>query len=462
MNENQRALRDEATGKLLLKFSLPAIFGMLLNSVYNVVDKLFIGNQADIVNAAGETVHVGTLSLAGLNIAFPIQMLIIALATMIGLGASSLISRYLGAQQYEKTDKTFGNAILLVILLSSFATGMGLIFVKPILILFGATESILPFALSYLKVVLYGTIFFSLTVSLNNIVRAEGNAIMAMVVMIVGTILNIPLDYLFVLVFKWGVAGAAWATILSQLMGFLIILIYFFGGKSYFKFKFSSLIPDKQIIKDIFNIGLPSLVRTGAFTLFSIVVNNAIKQYGVDAHFAIMGVLSPVLSFIMMPSTGISQGMQPIVGYNYGAKQIDRVHETLNKSILFASILAIAGFAILYIFTEPIIGAFIKEKETVALGVSIFRIILLGIPTIGFQIIIGGYFQSIGKAFPALVVTSARQVLFLIPLVLILTPILGDMGIWYSFPISDYAAFTLSLIWMSVETRKERRGFVTA
>lgn len=459
MNENQRALRDEPTGKLLLKFSLPAVFAMLLNSVYNIIDKLFIGNQADIINASGDVLHVGTLSLAGLNIAFPIQMLIIAIATMIGLGASSLISRYLGAQEYNKTDKTFGNAIFLIVIFSAFISIFGLLFSKPILIIFGATDAILPYSQAYLNVILYGTVFFSLTVSLNNIVRAEGNALMAMIVMIVGIIINIPLDYFFVLVFNWGVAGAAWATIISQLIGFIIILFYFFSKKSYFKFKLSTMIPNKKIISDILVIGLPSLVRTGAFTLFSIVINNAIKQYGIDAHFAIMGVLSPVLSFIMMPSTGITQGMQPIVGYNYGAKKIERVHSTLYKSIFWASFISILGFSLLYIYTGPIIGAFIKEKQTVDLGVSVFKIILLGIPTIGFQVVIGGYFQSIGKAIPSLVVTSARQVLFLVPLVLILSPLYGIHGVWISFPIADYAALILSLLWMHVEMQKEKKIF---
>jgi len=462
MNENQRALKYESTGKLLLKFSIPAVLGMLMNSIYNIVDKLFIGNQPDIISASGDIVHVGTLSLAGLNIAFPIQMLIVALSTMIGIGASSLISRYLGAKNFDKADKTFGNAILMVIGIASMLTLVGSFFAKPILIIFGATESILPYALKYIRIIFYGTIFFSLSVSMNNIVRAEGNPFMSMIVMLSGALINIPLDYLFIYVFKWGVAGAAYATISSQLIGFIIILVYFLSGKSYFKITKIPFKADKNIMRDIFGIGLPSLVRTGAFTLFTIVVNNSIKSYGVDAHFAIMGVMFPILSLIMMPSTGITQGMQPIVGYNFGAKQIKRVRQTLNLSIVFSSLISIVGFALILSFIKPIVGAFIQETETVDMGVNILKIVLLGIPAMGFQAVIGGYFQSIGKVIPALVITSARQVIFLIPMVLILAPIYGVKGIWWSMPIADYASCALAAIWMFIEMRKEKQMLVTA
>lgn len=461
MNKNQQALRDKPIGKLLLKFSLPAVLGMLMNSIYNVVDKLFIGNQADIVTASGDIVHVGTLSLAGLNIAFPIQMLIIAVSTMMGVGASSLISRYLGSKEFDKADKTFGNSILMILGIAALLTAVGLLFAKPILIVFGATENILPYAFDYIRIIFFGTIFFSFTVSMNNIVRAEGNAFMAMIVMMVGTFINIPLDYLFIYIFKWGVSGAAYATILSQFTGFIIILTYLVSGKSYFKFKKDMFIPNMRIMKDILNIGMPSLVRTGAFTLFSIVINNSIKTYGVDAHFAIMGVMAPLLSFIMMPSTGIAQGMQPIVGYNFGAKQIKRVRHTLNLSIIFASAVSILGFAIILYFIRPIVGAFIQEQDTLNMGVTILKIVFLGIPTMGFQIIAGGYFQSIGKAIPALIITSARQVIFLIPMILVLAPIYGVKGIWWSMPIADYAACLLAGIWMAVEMRKEKKIFVS-
>ncbi len=459
MNKNQQALRNEPIGKLLFKFSIPAVLGMLLNSIYNIVDKLFIGNQADIINTAGDVVHVGTLSLAGLNIAFPIQMLIIALATMMGIGASSLISRYLGAKEFHKADVTFGNSLMMIIVLSAILTTVGTLFTEPILRIFGATDAIMPYALAYTKIVFYGTIFFSVTVSMNNIIRAEGNAIMAMVVMIVGTVLNIPLDYLFVIIFKMGVEGAAIATIIAQFLGFILITTYFLSGKSYFKIKANMFIVDWDIIGKTFAIGLPSLVRTGAFTLFSIVINNAIKQYGLDVHFAIMGVLSPVVSFVMMPSIGIAQGMQPIVGYNFGAKQVDRSNKALKISALSASMISIIGFILIFIFIKPIVGAFIQESETVKLGAKILRLIILGVPTLGLQIVASGYFQSIGKAIPALVISSARQVLILIPLILILTPIYGVDSIWWSMPLADYASCAMAIIWLSIEMRKEKKIF---
>lgn len=457
MDERQQALRDEPTGKLLLKFSIPAVIGMMLNSIYNIVDKLFIGNQADAVSSTGEIIHVGTLSLAGLNIAFPIQMLIIAIATMIGIGSASVISRNLGAKKFDIADRTFGNTIFLLFSIGALLTLLGNVFLSPLITLFGATDAIMPYSYNYLRIILSSTIIFSFTVGMNNIVRAEGNATMAMIVMIVGTVMNIPLDYLFVVVLKQGVSGAATATVLAQVMGFIIIAWYFLSGKSYFKLKKSMFRIDFKIIWQVLGIGLPSLVRTGAMALFSIVINHAIKTYGVDAHFAIMGVMMPIMSLIMMPSTGISQGMQPIVGYNFGAGQLTRVKETLSKSIITATVVSVVGGTLIMLFLKPIVGAFIQQSDTVDMGVKILRVVFLGIPTLGFQVVAGGYFQSVGKAAAALVVTASRQVLFLIPLILILTPKFGVDAIWWSMPIADYAACFLAIFWISWERRKEDR-----
>jgi len=404
---------------------------------------------------------VGTLSLAGLNIAFPIQMLVVAIATMVGIGAASLISRYLGAKQFAKAETVFGNAILLVIAIAAVFTVLGSIFIESLLVMFGATEAILPYALEYMRIIFYSTVVFSMTVSMNNIIRAEGNAIMAMIVMMTGTLLNIPLDYLLVVVLGKGVAGAAMATVSAQLMGFIIISIYFISGKSFFKLKKRLFRPRLSAAADILAIGFPSLMRTGAMTLFAIVVNNAIKKFGVDAHFAIMGVVAPMVSFVMMPSVGISQGMQPIVGYNYGAGKFPRAADAFKKSIISATMISLLGFGVITVFMRPIVGAFIQQDNVVDMGVRILRITLLGIPTLGFQVAAGGYLQSVGKAGAALIVTSSRQVIFLIPLILILSPIYGTAGIWWSMPIADYASFILAAVWIWSDIRKERSRFLS-
>jgi len=317
MNNHSKNLGTEKISSLLLKMSAPAIVGMMVQALYNLVDTIFVGRG------------VGTMGIAGLTIAFPIQMISMAVAQTIGIGGASIISRSLGSDDPERAERTMGNIFLLVIAISSITTILGLIFIEPILRFFGATETILPYSMEYMKVILLGTVFFSFAVASNSIVRSEGNAKVAMFTMLISAGLNIILDPIFIFVFNMGIRGAAIATVLSQATTAIYLVYYFVYGKSVISFKIKNLKPDFKIIYETFVIGASSFARQVSGSFIAIILNNTLAFYGGDLAIAAYGIINRLLMFTFMPLFGVVQGLQPIVGYNYGAKQYDRVKETI-------------------------------------------------------------------------------------------------------------------------------------
>ena len=440
MDRNNR-LENEKMTKLLINLSLPATVGMIVNALYNIVDTIFIGRG------------IGYLAIGGLTVAFPVQMFIMAIAQMIGIGAASVISRNLGAKDMERADHVAGNSFLAVGILGILICVLGLIFINPILRVFGATETLMPYAKEYLQVILIGSIYFPFAVSTNSLIRAEGNAKVAMFSMLIGTILNIFLDYIFIFPLKMGIRGAALATILSQLVTVIYILFYIYGGRSTLKVKLHHLKPDWKIIYEIVAVGFPSFARQVAGSITAIILNNSLIFYGGEMALAVFGVVNRVIMFLFMPLFGIVQGMQPIAGYNYGAKKIDRVKEVLKLSIIATTIFATVSTLFGELFPGVIIGLFDNNAELIKNGVLALRIIISMVPIIGVQIIGAALFQALGKVIPSLLLTLSRQVLFFIPLVLILPRVygLGILGIWLSFPLADIFSTIYTVILLKKE-----------
>jgi len=444
MKQLTARLGEEKISKLLVNLSLPATIGMMVNALYNLVDTIFVGRG------------VGALAIGGLTIAFPIQMIIMAFAQMIGIGAASAISRSLGAKEIEKADYVAGNSFLLIVILSSIIAAIGLFFTEPMLRLFGATDTILPYAKDYITIILWGSIFFSFAMSSNNLIRAEGNAKVAMATMLIGAILNIILDPIFIFVFKMGVKGAALATVISKFVSFLYVLTYLYSGKSSLKVKLHHLKPKMHIIIEILTVGFASFARQVTGSVVAIVVNNSLRIFGGDMALIIVGILHRVTMFIFMPLFGVVQGMQPIVGFNYGAKKLDRVKETLKLSLITTTAFASFGWLIIELFPLVIIGVFTKDAEIIEKGSTIMRVVISMIPLIGIQIVGAALFQSLGKAVPSLILALLRQVLLFIPLVIILPRVfsLRLWGIWIAYPAADILSVVLTVLFLRSELKK--------
>lgn len=438
-------LGNEPIPKLLARLSVPATIGMMVNALYNLVDTVFVGRGA------------GELAIGGLTIAFPIQMLIMAIAQMIGIGAASYISRSLGAGEKENALHATGNSYILVTLLSTLFMTVGLAFTEPLLRLFGATDALLPYASDYIRVILMGSVFFSFTVSANNLVRSEGNAKISMQAMLIGTGLNIILDPFFIYStvpvinapgFGLGIQGAALATIISQFMSFIFLMRYLMSGNSALHIEWHHLKLKTKLVYEIFAIGMPAFVRQVGGSFLAIVLNNSLAYFGGDQALIIYGIINKITMFVFMPMFGIVQGFQPIAGFNYGAKNYERLKCVVSLSIKVLIVLATFGWAITFFFPSPLFKLFGASESIVNEGVSIMRIMFAGIPIVGIQIIASSYFQALGKVRPSFVLSLMRQLLILIPLILILPRIggLGLLGIWIAVPISDILSTLISAI----------------
>jgi len=429
---NNHVLADNRIGRLLFKLSLPATIGMLVQALYNVVDTIFVGQG------------VGTIAIASLTIVFPIQMLVMAVSLMVGIGAASIISRALGAGEFDRANNALGNVMLIIVGLGIFVALMVNLFINPILIIFGASQTILPYAREYARIILSGSILFSFAMSTNSIIRAEGRATIAMTTMLISATLNIILDPIFIFVFHWGIKGAAWATVISQATTVIYLIIYFFTGKSSLKITKASFKLNVRLIYEMMAVGSSAFVRQVSGSLIAVIVNHTLKAYGGDISIAVYGIVNRTLAFVMMPLLGISQGIQPIVGYNYGAHQFQKARRALRLGVRWTTTISCTGFLILILFPDKAIGMFTSDQALMGIGISAIRIINLILPTLGFQIVGATLFQSLGMARKALYLTLARQVL-VIPLILILPIFWRLNGIWWAHPMADLIFFFVTL-----------------
>ncbi|HWQ44232.1 MAG TPA: MATE family efflux transporter [Methanosarcina barkeri] len=450
MDEKSEFLGTENIRKLLFKLSTPVIIGMLVQAFYNVVDTLFVGwaYGADSVQAIG-----------GLSIAFPVQMIIMAFGIVLGTGGSSIISRALGARDNEKAERVLGNVFSLNLIVSVLIAVPCLLYLDPILKIFGATPGILPYAREYLEIIIAGGIVFVFGISVQNIVRAEGNTRLAMNAMLIGAGLNTLLAPIFIFGFGMGVQGAAIATVLSQGVGSAWLLQYCLKGKGSVQFKPKTLKPDSGIIKEIGAIGLGSFVMESSSSVMMIFVYNALAIYGGDVAIAVFGITMKINSFIFLPLLGMAFGLQPIVGFNYGAKRYGRIAEAVKLSLVATTAFGLLGLLIIHLFTEQLLGLFSTDPEYLAVGKNAVMIMVLGTPLIGLNVVTSTLFQALGKAKPAFLLSISRQLLFLIPAVILLPRLYDLPGVWAAFPVSDFLAFMLSgfLLFRVYRIFKERK-----
>ena len=436
-----KSLGEEPVGKLLWKFSLPAIVGMLVNALYNVVDSIFVGNG------------VGEIGLTAVTIAFPIMLVLMAFGMLIGVGASTLVSIRLGEHNKAEAEHILGNALTMIAVLSLVLSVIGLFFLDPLLIALGAEPDVLPYARTFTRIVLAGNVFMHVGFGLNNIIRAEGNPRLAMATMLISAILNTILNPLFLFVMKLGIGGSALATVISQMVSAVWVLSHFFSKKSLLKFRLRNLRPDWRVVKDIIAIGMSPFFMQLAASVVTIIYNFSLIRFGGDLAVAAMGIINRVAMLMLMPIIGISQGAQPIIGYNYGAQQYYRVFEAVKKAMYAASGISFVGFLVVQIFDYQIVRLFNNNPELIAIGSQGLRTMLSMLPVIGFQVIAAQYFQAVGKAKFALLFTLSRQVLLLIPLIVVLPQLFGLTGIWLASPVADLFSTVLTGAFLYRELR---------
>ncbi|CUO72642.1 MATE family efflux transporter [Clostridium disporicum] len=438
---NQKYLAEESIGKLLLKYSIPAIIGMLVNALYNIVDRMFIGRIPE----------VGSLALTGVGITMPIMSILLAFGMLIGIGSTANISLNLGRGKKDVAEKLIGSAVTLSLIVGIAITAIGLIFINPILNIFGASSNTLFYAKEYITVILVGSTFNILSFALNSTVRADGNPKMASFTMIVGCLTNVVLDYVFVFMFNMGIKGAAFATVISQALTFFIILYYYTKGKSNLKLKIPNLKLQKSLIMMTFAIGIAPFATQIANSLVQVVANNALKTYGNDLAIGAMTVISSLNMVFMMPIFGINQGCQPIIGFNYGARKFERAKKTFIYATIAATIICSIGGILIQLFPQLAISIFNNDAELTGLAVKGLRIYLLMMPIVGINIVATSYYQSVGKAKMSMFVSLLRQVILLIPFTLILPKFMGLDGVWAAGACADLLSVVITIILIAKE-----------
>lgn len=433
--DHSKQLGEEKISRLLLRFSVPAVIGMLTNALYNVIDRIFIGNS------------VGALGLAGITVGFPLMLIMMAFMMLVGLGGNALVSIKLGEGKKDEAERILGNSLMLLIVISLAISALGLIFLTPLLRLFGASDNVLPFAKSFMSIILLGTFFQAVGFGMNNFIRGEGNPKTAMMTMLIGAILNTLLCPVFIFGLGMGVKGSALATVIAQGVSAFWVMRYFLSGKSSLKLKRVNLKLDQPLVTKIFALGSAPFLLQLAASLVNAVLNKSLVHYGGDIAISGMGIVSSILTLIMMPIFGLNQGVQPIIGYNYGAKQYTRVKEALKAAVIAATVVTTAGFLLVQIFPGFIIRLFTKnEIELINFSTYALRGFLLFLPIIGFQIISSGYFQAVGKPKQSAFLSLSRQLVLLIPAVLLLPLFFGLHGVVIAGPVSDLGSSVLAAI----------------
>ena len=444
MKNQQQMLATEPVGKLLLKYSVPAIIGMIVNALYNVVDRIFIGNIPG----------VGALAITGVGVTMPIMTIILAFGMLIGVGATANISIKLGQGKRDDAETIIGNAITLSIIISLAISVIGILFGDTILKSFGASESTLYYAKSYIYIVLGGSIFNLLAFSLNNTIRGDGNPKLAATIMVVGCLTNIVLDAVLIFVFNMGIQGAAIATVTSQAVTAIWGLTYYLKGKSNLKFKKSNLKLNKDIVKIIFAIGSAPFAMQIAASLVQVISNNALKAYGGDLAIGAMATISSISMIFLMPVFGINQGAQPIIGFNYGAKQYDRANKAFKISVSVACIIMTVGWLLMQLKPELIVGMFNKDPKLMDITINGAKLYLFMLPIVGISITGSNYMQSVGKAKSAMILGLLRQVILLIPMIIILPKFFGLNGVWYAQPTSDLLSTVITAVVLVKELKR--------
>ena len=442
MAEKAVQMGTDPIGKLLLRQSLPASIGILVMSLNIVIDTIFVGQW------------IGPNAIATINVVLPVSFFIAALGMSIGMGGGSIISRALGSNHTAKANKTFGNQLTLTLLFTFSFMTLGLVFMESIIPYFGGKGALYAPAKTYYTIVLYGVPILGLAMMGNNTIRSEGKPKYAMYAMLLPSISNLFLDYLFIKVFGWGMEGAAWATTLSYGVCMSYIVYFFLSGKSDLFLKISDLVLDFSIVKEIGSLGFVTLARQAVVSVTVLLVNNILFELSGESTVAVYAIISRMLMFALFPVLGITQGFVPIAGFNFGADKKDRVLEVIRTALIYATVLASFVFLMILLFSEAIASAFTQDEAIIIKTKEVLTWVFLSTPIIGIQLIGSAYFQAIGKAIPALLLTLTRQGFFFIPLVLILPRYYGEFGIWISFPIAEVVATIVTAYFLRKELKR--------
>lgn len=432
-------------GKLLLEYSIPAIIGMTITSIYHIIDSIFIGHG------------VGPMAIAGLAISFPLMNLVIAFCTLVSAGASTIASIRLGQKDLKGATEILSHALMLCIINSVFFGVLSFVFLDEILVFFGASSETLPYARSFMQVIILGTPVSYTMIGLNNVMRATGYPKKAMLTSMVTVVINIMLAPIFIFHFGWGMRGAALATLIAQFVGMVWVVSHFCQKESTVHFEGAIWRMKRRIVDSIFAIGLSPFLMNVCTCVIVIVVNNSLQQYGGDMAIGAYGIINRLLTLYVMIVLGLTMGMQPIIGYNFGAQKMERVKQTLRLGIFSAVIITSSGFLICELFPYTVSSFFTDSSELIGLAAEGVRITVIMFPLVGAQIVISNFFQSIGKAKISIFLSLTRQLLYLLPCLLVFPQWWGLKGVWVSMPISDGLAFITAAVSLIVYFKRMSR-----
>lgn len=438
-------LGTERIGKLLKTYALPAIIAMTASSLYNMVDSIFIGHG------------VGPMAISGLAVTFPLMNLSSAFGTLVGVGASTMLSVLLGQKNYDAANKVLGNIVTLNTIIGLSFTVIALVFLDPILYFFGASENTMPYAKEYMTIILYGNVITHLYFGLNGAMRSSGNPKKAMGLTLFTVIFNSILDPIMIFGMDMGIKGAAWATVISQILATIFVMYHFSNRKRVLHFEKGIIRLDTRIAKDSLAIGFGPFLMNSAACLVTLFINQQLRKYSGDLGIGAYGINNRITFMFVMICMGLNQGMQPIAGYNYGARKYTRVKEVYMKTVMFATIVTSACFILSVLFPQLAVSVFTSDPELLERASKGLRVMNLIFPLIGFQMISTNLFQCLGMVHKSIILSVSRQLLFLIPLLYLLPLIFGDKGVWLSFPISDFLAFLLTLYMLSRLFNKLRK-----
>ena len=441
--KNIEELANANISRLLLKYFIPAFIGVFLNALYNIVDRIFIGQG------------VGAEALSGISVIFPVMLIMMGFGMLVGIGTGVLVSINLGKKDFEMAEKTIGTGFSLMALVSVTVMIVTYILKKPILHSFGSTPETFNYANDYLNIILAGTPFMIIGFSLNNVIRSEGNARIAMISMILSSVTNIILDYIFIFWFDMGVKGAAYATIISMFVLMIWVLVHFQSKRSVIKLKTKNIHVKWKILTEIVAVGMAPFSMQIANSFVQGLLNKKLIAFGGDLAVGAMGIINSVLTLFIMAIVAINMASQPIIGFNYGAKSVRRVKDTLRIAMIAATIIAVGAFMVIETIPGLIVKLFNNDStDLYNIAVNGIRLVILALPIVGFQVVASNFFQSVGKAKIAMFATLFRQVIMLIPLILIFPGFWGINGIWLAFPVADTMSSLAVSLFLMQEWKK--------
>lgn len=439
-------LGTEKIGKLLTQYAIPAIIAMTASSLYNMADSIFIGQG------------VGPLAISGLALTFPLMNLAAAFGSLVGVGASTLVSVKLGQKDYEGANKVLGNVLVLNVILGLAFTVIFMFLLDPILYFFGASEQTITYARDYMNIILVGNVVTHMYLGLNAVLRSSGFPRLAMYATLASVVINCILNPVFIFGFGWGIKGSAWATVISQVISLTGQMVHFSRPTQLLHFKKGIYRLKKEIVKGIIYIGMSPFLMNFCSCVIIILINRGLKEHGGDMAIGAYGIVNRIAFLFVMIIMGFNQGMQPIAGYNFGARQYSRVTEVTKLTMMWAVGVATAGFLMCQLFPSAIVRIFTEYDELINEAVYGLHIVFAVFPIVGFQMVATNFFLSIGMSKKAIFLSLTRQMLFLIPCLLILPPLMGTLGVWISIPIADTTATIVTTIVLINQFRKFKQA----